>query len=148
MIDFLEMHARDKGKLPTQWRAYRYRRLPERSAECLYLGVTGAVVPDKVKGKYKGHPNWRAKERSHETEIYFTPQEHHDWLLQWERSNNMCHACEGSGMAVYGWSVADGEQRAKCVRCNGTGLPPASSAQAGEAAATAADLRQMSLELA
>lgn len=148
MIDFLEMHAREKGKLPPQWRAYRYRRLPEKSAECLYLGVTGAVVPDKVKGIYKGHPNWRAKERSHEIEIYFTPQEHQDWLLQWERRNNQCHSCEGSGMAVYGWSVADGERRAKCVRCHGTGKPPASNAPAKDDEETATDPRQMSLELA
>lgn len=124
MTDYMEAHAREKAGLPPEWRAYRYRTLPEGSRECLYLGVTGAVVPDKKRGKNAGRPNWRSKEISHEQEVYFTPAEHEQWLLAWEAKNGKCHQCDGNGQQWFGWSIDGGNRYQPCSRCNATGIPP------------------------
>jgi DnaJ-class molecular chaperone len=129
-IDFYAEHAKEKAGLPSGWRAYRYRSLPENSRECLYVGVKGGVVPDKTRGENQGEPNWRSKEISHEQEVYFTPAEHDAWLLQWEAKTCKCHVCQGSGQEWTGWGVDTGHRHKTCTRCAGTGQAPGNEASA------------------
>lgn len=78
-------------------------------------------VPKKS-GKYKGMPNWRKLDKATEKTTYFSPDEHDEWLKQWEAKTGKCAECAGKGEVLARRSVADGTTYKPCPKCGGSGF--------------------------
>jgi hypothetical protein len=61
-FDNIDRHLRKKYRLPAGWRAFRWALL-EPWQDSPGVHITGAVAPLKTRGRNKGEPNWRLKDK-------------------------------------------------------------------------------------
>ena len=120
MINLYEEHAREKAGLSNEWQAYRFETFPH-TGEALYIEVTGAVAPQKQRGKYKGRPNWRKLDKSTLATIVLPMIEHTAWVRDWEARTEKCSRCVGEGQVMASYSVESGMTYKECPMCQGTG---------------------------
>jgi len=88
-----------------------------------YYQMVGAVCPLYVRGENKGKPNYRAADLSTRKTIDITPQQHQEFIDDWELKNNQCMNCLGTGQEWAGSSVEHGRTYRECRYCKGTGKP-------------------------
>jgi hypothetical protein len=116
MIDFPELIIKKRENLPDNWRVYNYRWLDSRVME-----VTGAVAPLYVRGPKKGRINWSKKDKDTVRTFILLATELEEGIARREKETGKCHACEGTGMRVFGWSKAEGTKYKTCDLCKGSG---------------------------
>lgn len=123
--DLLEAHAREMLGTGPEWKAYEWEAIGRtaKTPPKLFV-VQGAVAPLKLRGKYKGQPDWKRMDVQTQQTAYITPAEHEAWLLKWEADNGKCHKCQGTGQVFASWSSDGGAKTRTCCRCGGTGNPP------------------------
>lgn len=123
--DLLEAHAREMLGTGPEWKAYEWEAIGMTAKTPAKLfAVQGAVAPLKLRGKYKGEPDWKRMDVQTQQTAYITPAEHEAWLLKWEADNGKCHKCQGAGQVFASWNADTGVNTRTCSRCNGTGNPP------------------------
>ncbi len=119
----LELHAESKANLDG-WVAFSCGK--KESPFGYYFEVCGAVCPVYVRGNKKGNPNYQRADKSTQKTFTFTPQQHDEFVANWESQNDICMMCEGKGEFPTSWSKDKGAYNYKiCNRCNGTGKPQA-----------------------
>ena len=120
-LDLMNECARERAGMPVGWRWFRFEsRPPEGPAQILIL--TGCMEPQPItRGKYKGTPNWKKRDRTTERTVYITPAERDEWLLKWERKTGKCSDCSGTGVRWCGWSGKHGAKYEPCKKCEATG---------------------------
>lgn len=124
-MNLLTEHARELLGMPPEWNAYQFEAIGRTvNQETKLIRVKGAIAPPITKGKRKGMPNWRELDKATEREAYFTPAEHDDWCLQWERKTGNCSKCLGKGEVFASWNVTDGVKTKPCAACSSTGKTP------------------------
>mgnify|MGYP000102432748 CR=1 FL=1 len=115
----LELHAASKVKID-KWIGYRCDR--KESPYGFYFEITGAVCPAYKQGEKKGQTNYSKADKATERTITFTPQEHDDFVQNWEVLNKLCMKCKGKGSAATAWNSTKGAYNYReCDRCHGTG---------------------------
>ena len=64
-LSIIERHLREKHSLPDDFRFYRYMRGPDGVpvSDCFFTQLWGVCCPLKKSGKWKGRPNWKAKDK-------------------------------------------------------------------------------------
>lgn len=126
----LEMQARERAGMPDTWRIFRWECFPKtfRPEDVIYIELSGAVVPPKLAGKYKGQPNWRRRDRSTERTIVITIPDANKWASEWSARTGKCDNCTGSGKVFHSWNHETGTTYKTCRMCEGSGLQPPRSA--------------------
>ena len=116
----LELHAASKVKIDG-WVGYGCES--KESPYGRYFEVVGAVCPVYVRGKRKSKPNYSKADKATEKVITFTPQEHDDFVANWELENKLCMKCKGKGSNATAWNSTKGAYNyQECDRCHGTGI--------------------------
>ncbi len=118
-VNMYAEYAREMLNAPLGWDAYRFEAIG--GIQTKLIEVTGAVAPLKIKGKYKGFPNWKKMDKATQATAYFTPEEHERWLRQWEQKTGRCSACGGDGKELARWSAQEGATYRACKKCDGAG---------------------------
>ena len=119
-MDSLELHAASKVKID-KWIGYRCET--KESPHGHYFEVVGAVCPAYIRGEKKGKPNYSKADKTTEKVVTFTPQEHDDFVENWELKNKLCMKCKGKGSSATAWNSTKGAYNCReCDRCNGTGI--------------------------
>lgn len=111
-IKLLEIHAREKEQLPENWYAWLFE-----VKECplgRYFEVTGAVCPLKTRGKNKGEPNWSKKDKTTIKLVQIGADAHNKWVEEWEKKNNSCSECMGTGKVLVAWNIDTGSTYEPC----------------------------------
>jgi hypothetical protein len=129
----IEIHARERLDAPPGWQAFFFSRMPP-NGPTLYFEVRGAVVPLLTRGKRKGQPDWKARDRSTERTAYIPVAEHDAWVEGWRRRTGLCTGCLGKREVFAAWSKADGTKYMTCPDCGGTGKADQESAMNQEVA--------------
>jgi hypothetical protein len=122
MLNLYEEHARELVGMPAEWMAYHFEVIGNlRDEAAQVIQIHGAVAPLKVRGKYRGRPDWRKADKATERTAYFTPAIHQAWLMTWEARTGKCSRCAGDGKVMRSWSKDTGTTYTECSRCMGTG---------------------------
>lgn len=124
-VDFFNLYAVRKAGMPEGWRWASSELLnyqAPRDAQSFLL--SGAVVPNITSGKYAGQPKWKGREKSKDRSFAVSIPALEAFKEEWEREENKCHNCYGTGEAWAGWSKVAGTRYRRCDRCDGTGRPP------------------------
>jgi hypothetical protein len=128
--DWYETYSRDELGMPETWRIFKWEAVGPvhgpRAAQSVV--VCGAIVPDKTRGKYKGCPDWKSRDKRDDISLAIPMLALDAFKLKWEANHNACHKCGGDGQELAGWSSTEGSRYRPCSRCNATGLPPAIAA--------------------
>lgn len=123
-MSLLTEQAREALNLPPEWQGYQFTCLPpprdgQRDWVFTHFSITGAVAPLVTRGKRKGEHNWSKLDKSTVREFVTSIADHDAFALEWERKNNLCHACHGKGEVLHLWTVKDGTTYKPCNRCKG-----------------------------
>lgn len=125
----LENHARELLKMPLNWKAFRFKRMPEDAVDTTHTLVTGAVcLHVYASGPRKGGTNWSKRDPSTERSVIISDAESASYRLLWEETTGNCHKCGGDGQEWTSWHHITGHAHAPCRRCNATGKSPATAA--------------------
>lgn len=117
-----DQFARELFALPAGWVAMKWERKggefgpgPERTE------LTGAVCPPFERGRRKGQPAWRNRDRATEMTITLLESQYRAWLRKWETETGLCSNCQGSGRSWASSSAVEGSTFRPCVMCGETG---------------------------
>jgi len=55
-------------------------------------------------------------------EFYIKPDDHTQWMAEWEKKTDKCAECAGSGKTLRRWTQEDGAEYRPCRQCAGTGV--------------------------
>lgn len=123
MANLYEEYAREKAGQTEEWEMYAWECFPKsRNEPPLYYQVKGGIPTLYVKGPQKGKANWRGPIREEQT-VIIPVNDYAAYVPVWERKNNKCHECKGTGQYWTGWSRDAGNRYEDCRYCNATGLP-------------------------
>lgn len=138
-MNLMAEHARELLGMPPEWNGYAFEAIGhtiDKKTKTLsgakLLKVSGAVAPPLTKGDYKGDPNWKKKDKATDKTACFTPEEHEQWLKQWEEKTGKCSKCEGKGEVISSWKIGQGFKFKLCEICGGTGKAALSSSDGKE----------------
>lgn len=130
-IDLYCEHAKEKGKLPANWRVYQWSCMPKDGSEVMYYAISGAVCEAvKKRGKHKGWPDWTKCDRSTEKTINLGVAEHANWKQEWSKRTGKCLRCTGTGRVLVSVHVTHGAKYRPCPDCNATGAARAAAESA------------------
>jgi hypothetical protein len=118
MINLYELHARELAKMPDNWVMRQWKTMGQDYGIILVIGI---CAPRFVRGKRKGHINFKKGDKTTEREIYYTKQEHDQWVTDWEFKTGLCSKCTGSGKVFSSWNIETGTKWKPCTACKETG---------------------------
>lgn len=127
-MNLMTEHARELLGMPPEWQGHTFEAMGHTMnyetntlSNARLFRVRGAVAPLLTKGRCKGGRNWKKRDKETDKTTYFTPEEHEQWLKQWEDKTGLCSKCQGSGEVFFSWSREEGTKLKQCERCGGTG---------------------------
>jgi hypothetical protein len=118
-MNLLIEHAREMLNMPPEWDGYELEAIGGEKTKL--LRVVGAVAPIKTRGKNKGSRDWSKLDKTTEKTAYFTPEEHQQWVSDWEKKTGKCSYCCGTGKVFARWNSVTGTEYKPCLKCGSTG---------------------------
>jgi hypothetical protein len=115
--NFLELQAREKLKMPPEWKAFLFECLPEQGPTQVFK-VEGSIPGVHARGKRKGEPDYRNGEKR--ATAYITIEEDRTWCKAWHIANNACVKCHGEGRRFVSASREEVTYR-PCLACGEKG---------------------------
>lgn len=73
--------------------------------------------PKITRGRRKGQPNWKKRDRSKEGTAVITRQQLKKWMCEWHLKTGLCPHCFGDRQLVVGVSVDKGARYKPCGYC-------------------------------
>jgi hypothetical protein len=108
------------------------RKLPPLPHGLFYRWSSGEWIEDSVPSTVKivvniveldmfgNICNWDAGKTS---TLFVTKEQLEEEFLLWEKENDKCYQCEGTGQERIGWNHITGDKFRPCKRCDSTGKP-------------------------
>lgn len=120
-IDWMNEVARKRYGMPAQWRWFR-SEVKNHDKPSAFIMLTGAICDAKiVRGRYKGHDDWKKRDKTTEAEIAIKFSEIDEVKAEWQARTGKCSNCKGTGKSWIGWGKDTGHRYESCKPCSGTG---------------------------